>query len=32
MALLLYFLTSYPSLFCERTCHPDPNKMVILRH
>ena len=29
---LLYFLTSSPSLFYKRTCHPDPNRKAILRY
>ena len=30
MTFVLYFLTSSPSLFCKRTQHPDPDKMVVL--
>ena len=32
MAFLLYFLNNPPTTFCKRTWHPDPVKMVILRH
>ena len=32
MAFLLCFPTSPPPLFYKRTCHPDPHKMLILRH